>query len=154
MKKLTLLLLFAVSLIFAQSPSSVQQSATKLDVGLFNQNTATSATTLTLTPPGSQSVYITQIDISNCQDATGIAAAAAPTYITSTNLGGALAANSLSWMMGSGLVTGTGSCVQSYSITYPTGMKSTIPGTPVTIITPTYITHQTIRVSVTYFFAP
>ncbi len=149
-----LLVFFALSAAaFAQLPASVQQSASRLDVGLFTQTVASTGTTITLTPPAGQSVYVTQIDFSNCQDATGVAVAV-PTFVTSTNLGGILAAASLSWMMASGVNAGVGSCVQTFSVTYPTGLKALQPGTPVTIIEPAFASHQTIRVTVTYFFAP
>ena len=145
--RLLLISLVAVAL-FAQSPSSVQQTAQKLDAALYAQTTATTATTLTMTPPAGQSVYIWQVDIQNCQDATGISADAAPTSITTTNLG------SLAWQMGSGITTNVGICEQTFSVSYPTGLKSTVPGTAVTFVTPTYITHQEIRINVVYSFAP
>ncbi len=146
MKTLALFLL-AVGIAYAQGPASIQQSPTVLDSGLLMQTTATTGTTLTLTPLAAQSIYIKQIDFSNCQDATGISAAASPTQVTTTNLYG------LQWNMASGGAT-AGSCPQSFSISYPTGLKAATPGTAVTVVTPTYITHQTIRVTVTYYSAP
>jgi hypothetical protein len=152
MKKLLFPAIFA-AVALAQAPSSIQQSASRLDAALLQQTVAATATTLTLQPSSSQSVYIYQIDFSNCEDATG-QAVAAPTYVTTTNLGGATTATSLAWVMASGGATAAGSCVQTFSVSYPTGLKSTIPGTAVTVITPTFLGHQTIRVTVTYAFAP
>jgi hypothetical protein len=102
--------------------------------------------TITLTPLGSQSIYVYEIDILNCAGSSAVSAAA-QTAVTTTNLTG-----SPQWQMGSG--TTAGACVQNLVISYPTGLKSTVPGTVVTIVLPTFATNQTIGVNVAYSSAP
>jgi hypothetical protein len=91
-------------------------------------------------------VYVWSVDIQNCQDATGISAAATPTTITTSNLGPV-------WNIGSGGAT-AGSCPQSFTVNYPTGLKATAPGTAVVFTLPAFITHQVVRLNVTWSTAP
>jgi hypothetical protein len=76
----------------------IQQSATHLDAAQLVATNATSATTTTITPPAGQYVYINNVEITNC--AGTVITAAAPTTITTTNLGGA------AWTLGSGSTAG------------------------------------------------
>lgn len=140
-----LALVFALAPLMALAQAPVQQSATKLDSAGFVQTNATSATAITITPPAGQYVYITALDIANC--AGTAVTAAAPTSITTTNLGGA------TWMIGSGSTAGL--CQPSPSAgTYANPLKSAAPGTAVTITLPTFVTQQTVRSTVYYYFAP
>ncbi len=98
--------------------------------------------TLTLAPNSqTESIYIYEIDIQNCAGASAVTAAN-PTSVTTTNIAGGLA-----FTVGSGV--GAGLCTNQV-ITYPTGLKSQTPGLPVTVVSPTFVTNQTIRVNVAY----
>lgn len=83
--------------------------------------------TLTITPPAGQYVYLTGFDVQVAPNATGAASA---TGWSSTNLTGAPA-----WVTNVN-ASATGSQTFEYvlSESYPTGLKSTVPGTAVTIV--------------------
>jgi hypothetical protein len=148
----TFALVFAVEMHFspkvsAQAQSSAtptQQTSTELRAAVVAGTSATSAATITLTPPGSLNVYITEVDIQNCAGASAVTAAA-PTTVSTTNITGSPA-----FTVGSGLTAGL--CTNQV-ITYPTGLKSTTPGTAVTYVLPTFATNQTIRVNVAGYYA-
>ena len=123
----------------------VQQSRTVLEAATTVSSSVTSAATITLVPDSGQSVYIAQIDFSNCAGASAVTAAG-PTTVTTTNLYAA------AWQMGSGVTAGL--CTQSFSVSYPQGLKAQTVNLPVTIILPTFATNQTIRVSVAWRSAP
>ena len=148
--RLLAVLLFGVVIslpaqVASQNVSPTQQIGTRADAAVQVATSASSAATITITPPSGQYVYIVGADISNCGDATGVTAAAT-TNITTTNL------NGLTWLMGSG--TGAGACVTPPFPNFgPGGLKSAQAGTAVTFVLPTFATHQTIRLNVTYFFA-
>lgn len=91
----------------------------------------------------SQSVYITGIDISNCQGASAVTAAT-PTYITTTGVNG-----SPQYQVGSGSAT-AGLCSPTQTIAFTAPLKSASPGTNVTFVMPTFATNQTISVNVYY----
>ena len=137
------LLCLAAPAVHAQT--ATQQSATHPDAAQLVQTTVTSAATLTLTPPSGQSVYVTAVDISNCAGASAVTAAA-PTSVTTTNLGGA------TWQVGSGVTAGL--CTLSATGVFALPLKSAAPGTAVTFVEPTFATNQTVRLTVYYYFAP
>ena len=111
----------------------------------ISQNTHSSATTLTITPPGGQYVYICEIDVVNCQGSA--VTAAAPTYLTTTGING-----TPQWPIGSGPAT-AGTCSQSFSVSYPNGgLRSATAGANVTVVTPTFVTNQVVGVNVVYRF--
>src|SRR6266568_9235816 len=66
----------------------VQSSPTHQDSAAVCLQSAASGGTLTFTPPGSQYFYLQEIDFQNGQSTTGVAAAAAPTQVTSSNING------------------------------------------------------------------
>jgi len=142
MKLILSIALAACLTLYAQGPTSVQHTAQRLDAATTVSSSVTSAATITLTPSASQNVYIYEMDIQNCAGTTAVTAAAVTT-ITSTNLPGSPA-----WTMGSGTTAGT--CVQSLVMQFPTGLKSIVPGTAVTVVLPTFATNQTIRVNVAW----
>lgn len=122
-----------------------QQINSHADAAQFVSTSATTATTITITPPAGQSVYVTGVEITNCAGASAVSAAAV-TSITTTNLGGA------SWTLGSGVSAGL--CQPSPSAgTFGLPLKSAAPGTAVTIVLPSFATNQTVRVSAYYYFA-
>lgn len=128
-------------------PASIQNSPSHLDAGGSLLVANASATTYTITPQPGQYVYINWINISNCEDATGISAAAAPTSITTTNMQG------LTYQIASGAAT-AGSCPQQFTDQFaPGGLKASAPG-PVTFVTPTFITHQTVTAKISWNSAP
>jgi len=146
MKKFCLLFLILAIAAFAQGPTNVQRVAQRLDAGLMTATSATSAATLTLTPLAGQYVYLYSMYVTNCAGGTAVTAAAT-TSITTTNLPGLP-----SWLMGSGVAAG--SCVQRLTMNYPNGFKSSVAGTAVTIVLPTFATNQTIRAFAVYTSAP
>lgn len=122
----------------------VQQSAQRLDAAVQVQHSHTSAATLTLTVPGDQFVYITAIDISNCEGGTTVAVAN-PTYITSTGING-----SPQYQIGSGPGTAPGVCSPMPIMNFSTPLRSQTAGTNVTFVLPTFATNQTVSVNVYY----
>ncbi len=111
------------------------QSAFRADAASFTAgNTRTSCTTtqdsvanltLTITPPAGNYVYLTGFFIEAGTNATGAASAVA---WSSTNLTGSPA-----WLSSTNAVT-TAPSTQQVAEIYPTGMKSTVAGTAVTIV--------------------
>lgn len=130
-----------------QSANAVQQVATHSDSASICLSSNTSTGTITWTPPGGQNVYITEIDFENGQNTTGIAAAAAPTTVTISNIAG-----SPIWDMASGAATTPGTSTGTLSVTYPTGLKSSVPGTVVTITLPTIPANTYMRVNACAYY--
>jgi hypothetical protein len=124
----------------------VNQSSTRYDAGTTCATSATSAATITFSAVSGQYFYITEIDFQNVVGATAVTAAAA-TSVTTTNITGSPA-----WTMASG--TTAGSATQIFSVNYPTGLKSSAPGTATTIVLPTFATNQTIRVNACGYYGP
>lgn len=89
-----------------------------------------------------QSIYITGIDISNCQGTA--VTPAAPTYITTTGLNG-----SPQYQVGSGPAT-AGACTPTSTIQFTAPLKSQTPGSNVTFVMPAFITNQVVSVNVYY----
>jgi hypothetical protein len=106
----------------------------------------TSGATITLTTFPNQSVYVTGIDITNCQGTA--VTAAAPTFITTTGLNG-----SPQYMVGSGPAA-AGTCTPTASVSFARPIKSQTPGTNVTFVLPAFVTNQTVSVNVYYYIAP
>lgn len=122
----------------------VQQSPQRLDAALAAQHSHTSAATVTLAAPPGQFIYVTGIDISNCEGATTVTVAN-PTYITTTGLNG-----SPQYQVGSGPGTAPGVCSPMSVISFSTPLKSQTAGTNVTFVLPTFITNQTVSLNVYY----
>lgn len=106
----------------------------------------TSAATITLTTFPNLSVYITAIDVTNCQGS--VVTPAAPTFITTTGINGAP-----QYMLGSGPAA-AGTCSPTSVINFATPLKSQTPGTNVTFVLPAFITNQVASVNVYYYLAP
>lgn len=126
----------------AQPATLVQQTATHLEAATRIDTSVTSAATITLTPNAGESVYIQEIDISNCAGGSAVTAAA-PTTITTTNLVG-----SPVYTIGSG--SSAGLCTQTLIVQYPFMLKAQTTGTAVTLVLPTFATNQTLRVNVAW----
>jgi hypothetical protein len=136
------------------SPSHAQQNgATRVqqDPTMLHACTATNSTgavnatftTITLTPPAGQSVYICGADIAVSFDATG-GTASTNVAFTSTNLGG------WQWKM-SWVGTASTTITQPFYFSQP--MKAVIPGTAVTFISATANLHAAYSANVYYYFA-
>lgn len=152
---LTLLVLTASSApVWAQAtqgPTSpgaipVVMSTERPDAATNVQHSHTTGATITLSAGAaggpSQTVYITGLDISNCQGTA--VTAAAPTYITTTGINGAP-----QYQVGSGPAT-AGLCTPTSSIQFTAPLRSQTPGTNVTFVMPAFITNQVVSVNVYY----
>lgn len=128
------------------SLQSVQQIPTKADAATVAGSSAGSAATITIAAVGNMYFYLTGIDITNCAGASAVTAAAV-TSLTTTNIAGSPA-----WTIGSG--TTAGSCQPTIALSWPTALKSAVPGTATTFVLPTFATNQTIRVNVYGYYAP
>jgi hypothetical protein len=125
-------------------PVPTIQAPNRQDGGLLVATSATSAGVITLGPiGGNQVAYITSIEITNCAGASAVTAAA-PTTISTTNLGGA------AWTVGSG--TTAGAC-QPPPAQLNGLLKSSPPGQAPTITLPTFATNQTIRFTAYYYLS-
>lgn len=144
----------------AQQATPVQQSGSMLNSagGLYGSaggatacatvNTTTANNTVTITPPAGQYVYITSVNIDVTGDATGTTGVAT---MSTTNLTGGpfWSLATLSVATGSG-----GGGIRSLRDVYPTGLKSTAPGTAVTFVPSAQIANQIVCTRVSAFFAP
>lgn len=143
------LLALAVSIVVqAQSQGGTQifSVPSRADVTTNFSTSATSAATITISPPGNQYVYITAIEVQNCAGAA--VTGAAPLSLTSTGLGGG---TTPVWTIGT---SGTaGMCNPAVTSSYYIPVKSNAPGTNVTFVLPTFTTNQVIRVNIWYYFA-
>jgi hypothetical protein len=122
------------------------QPVERADAATNVQHSHSTGATLTLTagPAGSstQSIYITGLDVTNCQGSA--VTAAAPTYITTTGLNG-----SPQYMTGSGPAA-AGTCSPASVISFSAPLKSSSPGTNVTFVLPAFVTNQVISLNVYY----
>ena len=147
MKRIALLMVLFViitSQALAQTPT--QQSATDLQAATVVGTSASTGATITIPAVSGSYFYLTGMEITNCAGGTAVTAAA-PTSVTTTNMGGA------TWTVGSGVTAGL---CQPSPVNIPVGrpLKSAAPGTAVTFVLPTFATNQTVRVSVYGYYAP
>jgi hypothetical protein len=154
LKKVLSLSLILAALVAAWVPTVngqalVQQSATRLDATTQFATVVASATTLTITPPAGQFVYITGIEASNTQSGT-VVTAAAQTTVTSTGLGGGITPV---WTFASGGAgAAAGGVSQLLNVPLATPIKSNTAGAAVTFVNPTFATNQTIRFNVYFYY--
>lgn len=142
-----LIALFAGSEAWAQaSPTTVTQTTTMLNaatVGAMAGGIATNAqVTATVAAVANQYFYVSSIEVQNCQNATG--AAIPLVNWTTTNLPGnptitADAASSAS------------TCTQT-DLKFSTPLKSLVPGTAVTLVSPTGISNVAFAGYITGFY--
>lgn len=156
MRKTILPILLSLSLIFAvvgvynlkgqqaQPAQTVQQTATRADAASTCASSATTSGVLTFTPPGNQFFYLTEMDVQNVAGASAVTAAA-PTTLVTANISG-----TPTWSLASGTTAGTNT--QSFSVAYPTGLKSITPASAVTITLPAFATNQVVRVNACGYF--
>jgi hypothetical protein len=132
----------------AQQGASVQMSGSRNDAATAVGHSHTSAATITLTPVTGQYVYITGIDLMNCEGGTTVAVAN-PTFITTTNLTG-----SPQYMIGSGPGTAPGVCSPTAALEFTAPLRAAVVTTAVTFVLPTFITNQTVSMNVYWYSAP
>jgi hypothetical protein len=154
MKRVVLSIVLALAaLVGAAAPSSAQTASPYTPVfippdgSLITAKYATSATsasTITISPASSNFIYVTMITIENCAGAA--VTGAAPTSVTTTGLGGG---TTPVWLVGSTSTAGICNPVSGYWGGPP--LKSNTQGSNVTFVLPTFATNQTIRVNVWYF---
>jgi hypothetical protein len=150
----TILLALALTLashsLCAQTPTTIQQSASRLDANIrCDSATGVGATgTLTLLNPGpGLSDYITYLHVT--VEATGTISAASPIAITSTNISGTaptfgsinLIASTIGAVLGPGPMNFPGGGLKANSNTAPTFAVATV-------------TNGTSRLTACYFIAP
>lgn len=151
MRKIALSFLALVALTgsaFAQA-TSVQQAGTRLDVATavaFAQAAVGSQSTATITVPAGLYAYITGISIDFCNNGTGTAQANA--NFTSTNIN-----STPSWAVS--IAASANICIPPIREQYATPLKSSAPGTNVTVVSPGgTITNNQATIRVYYYLAP
>jgi hypothetical protein len=133
----------------AQQGSLVQQSGTRLEAATqvaFAQAAAGSTSTATITVPAGQYAYITGVSMDTCADATGTTALANSSF-TSTNI-----QSTPSWSISFAAAANT--CGTRISEAYATPLKSLIPGTAVTVVSPATSAHNMFTIRVYFYLAP
>lgn len=155
---LSALLVLAATSAFAQANAGpkpqgavdVQLPAERADAATNVCHSHSTGATCTLTVgaagTNTQTAYVTGIDYSVCQDATG-ATPAATTFITTTGFNG-----NPQYQAGSGNTNAAvlGTCTMTTGIAFSAPLKSNTPGTSPTFVLPTFATHQTISLNVYY----
>lgn len=165
MKKVTALflaLVFAATLL-AQVPgvgipgTPVQQANQMLNAGVkttSNSGAVATQFTVTATPAGSNYVYITGIDMSFCQDATGVASTNVNFQFTAGiagNLNGAVNTTTLPvWSTSAPLTVDV--CVFK-SVNFPMPLKGISPGTAVSLQSPASSTHTAYSINIYWYEA-
>lgn len=149
MKRLLALLLLAAFPAFAQAPPPpIQQGSQRLDAGTVcangtNYNTVASTSTATI-PAGQGFFYVTYLSINVVQNAT--ASVATNLNFTSTNL------NGLQWAY-STLATASNTVVIAPGPVGPAPIKSSSPGTAVTIVSPASQTNTGYAITVCGYYS-
>jgi len=144
---IALALLGALGSAFGQQ--SVQQTAKRLDAATavaFAQAAVGSNSTATITVPTGQYAYITGVSMDTCADGTGGTALTNLNY-TSTNI-----QSTPSWSVSFAGTANT--CATPIREFYATPLKSLVPGTAVTVVSPTVGTHNQSTIRVYYYLAP
>ncbi len=130
--------------------TAIQQTSTMLNAATKVATTGTPTVnvveTATMTPSGSNYVYITEIDLSACQDGTGGTAVTNLAW-TSTGITGAP-----QWQVS--IVSTANICMPARTITFATPLKSSTPGVAATIVSPAQNTHVAYVQNVTWYEAP
>jgi hypothetical protein len=157
---ISILVILLVSLAaFGQAPTAVQQSSSRTDAATFLQgppaaatlcatvNSTAAAGTVTITPPAGNYVYITGVYIDIVADVTGVSQVAT---MSTTNLTG-----SPIWSLATIVPTaGANGTMRQISETFPTALKSTVPGTAVTFVPSAQTNHAIFCTRVAGYFAP
>lgn len=134
-------LVACVTLAWAQS--AVQQTSTMLNAVAAANYNGTAQGTITLTPPPSWYVYVTDLDAQHCASGTA-GAAGTPVFITSTNLPNLP-------RIGTDTLVPIATCIFR-NVHFAQPLKSAAAGTAVTVVTPAAETNVTYNLNVYYYF--
>jgi hypothetical protein len=150
MKKLLAFLLLAGSAAFAQQgvPGTlIQQSPTMLNACSVRANSGAvnAQVTSTLTPPSGWSVYICGLDFTASNNGTAAVTFTTTTW-TSTNLSG--------WAYQFSSVSAINLNDLDKSFYFVVPIKSAVPGTAVTIVSPAANADAAYNQNIYYYFAP
>ena len=132
----------------ANRPDAGVQIFTPTSTNCTATQASTANLTLTLTPPAGQYVYLSAFSVNVIPNATGAASTAA---FTTTNLTGSPA-----WLIGeyaNAAATPAMAALQVNDV-YPTGLKSTAPGTAVTIVPTATLASATVCPRAVAWFGP
>jgi hypothetical protein len=165
MKKISSLLVLICAIcvicgsVWAQAPTTVQQSASRFDAATFLQgppaaatlcatvNSTAAAGTVTITPQAGQYVYITGVYIDITADVTGVSQVAT---LSTTNLTG-----SPIWSLATIVPTaGANGTMRQISETFPTALRSSVPGVAVTFVPSAQTNHAIFCTRVAGYFGP
>jgi hypothetical protein len=134
--------------------TAIQQSAARADAASFNNGTtAANCTTtqvsaangtITVTPPAGNFVYLASLTAQVANNSTGAASAAA---LSTTNLTGAPA-----WLVSE--QAAAEAVTEQVNQVFPTGLKSAVPGTNVTIVPTATLASGYLCVQVAGWFSP
>jgi hypothetical protein len=143
----------------AQAPTAVNQSPTRSDAATFLQTMVGGATacatvnstaangTVTITPPAGQYVYITGVYIDITSDTTGLTGVAT---MGTTNITG-----SPTWSLATLTAAAAGQAtMRQIADVFPTGLRSTVPGTAVTFVPSAQSNHVIFCTRVAGYYGP
>lgn len=132
----------------ANRPDTATQYFTTSSANCTATQASTANLTLTITPPAGQYVYLSSFNVNVIPNATGSNSTAA---YTSTNLTG-----SPVWLIGefSNAAGLTLTAAQQVNDVYPTGIKSTTPGTAVTLVPSATLASASVCARATAWFGP
>jgi hypothetical protein len=125
-----------------QSPTAI--NAATISCGYSAAFAVAQQETTTCTPPAGQFVYITAIAFDVCTNGTG--SATTPTTFTTTGITG-----SPTFGMA---IAATAEICQHWQIPFATPLKSSSPGTAVTVVSPASATNNAYQATVFAYFAP
>lgn len=134
--------------------TAVQQSAARADAASFNAGTtaanctttqvAVATNTVTITPPAGNFVYLASVTAQVANNSTGAVSAAA---LSTTNLTGAPA-----WLVSE--QAAAAAVAEEVNQVFPTGLKSTVAGTNVTIVPTATLASGYLCVQVAGWYSP
>lgn len=148
---LAVVMVLSASTAWAQGPTSVQGSPTELRASVTcaeSRPASGSAGSASLTPPASQFLYVNSIEL-NAASSAALGSLGTPASASTTNLPGTISAAMFP-------VTGqaSGVSIGNYFYAYSgNGLKSSAPGTAVTVTTPA-ITGVLWHIALCGYFAP
>ena len=165
MKKISSLLFLICAIcvicgsVWAQAPTTIQQSGSRTDAAIFlatslggattcaTVNTTTANGTVTVTPPAGQYVYITGVFIDLPSDTTGTTGVAT---LSTTNITG-----SPVWSLATlAAAAAAGATNRQIAEIYPTGLRAASPGPAVTFVPSAQIAHIALCIRVAGYYAP
>jgi hypothetical protein len=165
MKKISTLLFLICAMcgicgsVWAQAPTTIQQSGSRTDAAIFlagplggattcaTVNTTAANGTVTITPPAGQYVYITGVYIDITSDTTGLTGVAT---LGTTNLTG-----SPTWSLATLTAAAAGQAtMRQIADVFPTGLRAASPGTAVTFVPSAQSNHVIFCTRVAGYYGP